>query len=877
MSTFALPWPIVGRSAHLGLFDRVLSAGDQAGLLIHGPPGVGKTRLAEECRRRAAAQGHATLRIVGSTTTAGVPLAAVAGLLPGDLQEAGSDWTLDSVRLFEASQQTLLDRYGSGRVVLMADDLPLLDVASLAVISFLLAQGSIFLIGTVRASDTIPDLITSLWRDERLERVDLSDLGREDLDALLLHALGGPLEAASSRQLWTISQGNPLYARELVLGALDSGALVERAGVWHLERAPTSTGRLVDLLEERIGTLDVSGRSTLELLALCQPLDVDYVEASAGPGVLVALEEAGLIAVDLETQEVRLAHPLHGEVVRSGLPALRVRAILRAQADRLEATSTNPADQLRIAVWRLEANGRADSAVLIRGAQFARSSFDFRLVRRLLEAVPTSELDAESGLILGEAMYELGSFKQAEVALRQAQQLGSSSVVSLRLTLMRAKNLQWGLCRPDLALEVNGQARAQTSDPALLEELSADEAAIHMFAGRPEMALQVLAGTAATSARARVGRAISESPARATMGQTAEGIRVAQAGLDEHLAIADEPAIAHPGTHIVNQVFALTEAGRLADAERLARIGSEVAAADRVPIAQIWFALNLGRIACLQGRLATSRRYYAEGAGLAEANHFSGPRRLALAGVALACAMLGDAQSAESAQRERDTLPPFGFMGPEQQLADAWIAVVSGHLVEAAEQFRRAATAAADSGHRTTESWLLHDLLRTCDVTDNERLAALAEESDSPLVKARARHGAGRQARDPAELSASAEDFDAIGAKLLAAEAATAASDAYRRRGDVRAATAASHRAISLARLCEGAMTPGLLQISAVVALSDREREVALLAASGFSSRDIAKRLFLSVRTVENHLQRAYVKLGVKNRSEAAAALRPTL
>ncbi len=269
------------------------------------------------------------------------------------------------------------------------------------------------------------------------------------------------------------------------------------------------------------------------------------------------------------------------------------------------------------------------------------------------------------------------------------------------------------------------------------------------------------------------------------------------------------------------------------------------------------------------------QRYYAEGAGLAEANHFAGPRRLALGGIALSCAMLGDAQSAASALQERDTLPAFGFMGPEQHLADAWFAVASGHLVEAAEWFRRAAAEAADTGRSS------HDRspgcsmtsLRTCDRTDGERLAALAELSDSTLVIARARHAAGRQARDPIELMAAADDFEALGAKLLAAEAATAAIDAHRRRGDLRAATAASHRATTLARLCEGARTPGVVRSDATVALSDREREVVLLAASGCSSRDVAERLFLSVRTVENHLQRAYVKLGVTNRADAAAAL----
>ena len=63
------------------------------------------------------------------------------------------------------------------------------------------------------------------------------------------------------------------------------------------------------------------------------------------------------------------------------------------------------------------------------------------------------------------------------------------------------------------------------------------------------------------------------------------------------------------------------------------------------------------------------------------------------------------------------------------------------------------------------------------------------------------------------------------------------------------------------------------MQTDAVVPLSRREREVALLAGQGLSSKDIAAQLFLSVRTVDNHLQRAYAKLGVTNRSELGAVL----
>jgi len=69
------------------------------------------------------------------------------------------------------------------------------------------------------------------------------------------------------------------------------------------------------------------------------------------------------------------------------------------------------------------------------------------------------------------------------------------------------------------------------------------------------------------------------------------------------------------------------------------------------------------------------------------------------------------------------------------------------------------------------------------------------------------------------------------------------------------------------------ASTPALETAPQPVALTKREREVATLAARGLSSREIAGTIVVSTRTVENHLQRAYEKLGVSGRSELAEAL----
>ena len=112
-----------------------------------------------------------------------------------------------------------------------------------------------------------------------------------------------------------------------------------------------------------------------------------------------------------------------------------------------------------------------------------------------------------------------------------------------------------------------------------------------------------------------------------------------------------------------------------------------------------------------------------------------------------------------------------------------------------------------------------------------------------------------------------------MGAWLFAAEASASAAVALRRGEEPRRAVAVELRAAELARRCQGAMTPALRAIQTQALLSSREIEVAALAAAGMANKEIACRLSVSVRTVENHLQRVYEKLGVARRADLAQAL----
>ena len=66
---------------------------------------------------------------------------------------------------------------------------------------------------------------------------------------------------------------------------------------------------------------------------------------------------------------------------------------------------------------------------------------------------------------------------------------------------------------------------------------------------------------------------------------------------------------------------------------------------------------------------------------------------------------------------------------------------------------------------------------------------------------------------------------------------------------------------------------PRRLMFSGLESLTASERRVAELAAAGQSNREIAQALFVTVKTVEHHLSRAYNKLGIGSREQLPAVL----
>ncbi|MGI5380861.1 AAA family ATPase [Streptomyces sp. CA-251387] len=81
---------------------------------------------------------------------------------------------------------------------------------------------------------------------------------------------------------------------------------------------------------------------------------------------------------------------------------------------------------------------------------------------------------------------------------------------------------------------------------------------------------------------------------------------------------------------------------------------------------------------------------------------------------------------------------------------------------------------------------------------------------------------------------------------------------------------------VALSELGAAGARPRRLTLTGPQALTPSERRVADLAATGLSNRDIAQQLYVTVKTVEVHLAKAYRKLGITSRQRLAAALQET-
>lgn len=890
------PWAFGGRTVDIENVERLLDGDGQAAVFLFGSAGVGKTRLAAEVRRRYEARAMATFRIVGTATATNIPFAAVAHLLPNQLT-ADADRLVASDAANEAALlvgrvQTSVREHTTGRVIVFVDDAHLLDSLSATVVSTLIATGSAQVIATVRAGEELPDALAGALRSGEATRLDVRELGTTDVDSIVRSALGAPLDKASLAAFWSTAAGSMLYLRELVLGALEAHQLTPYDGLWHLHGPPSPNQRLRDLLGTRLANVSAGDDHAIALLAVGGRLELTLLESLASDADLVELEERGILTVveplsgctperftagSRRATEVMFAHPLFGEEVLARLSKLRLRSIRLELASALEARHfDNPNDVLRVAVLRLDAGAPGDARALERGARLARFVHDFAVTARLAGAAFVDEPTPLLGLLLGESLYETGRFDESVDVLRRALMTTSDEreIVSIGGQLLTA--LFWGVGDDDAAALVVDELADRVSDPECVGALLAHRASIATFGGNPALGQQLLDFLPTLEDPMAFSQiSVTRSTTLTLVGRSAEGLANADRALAMRDGFAEPLSLPHPSIHLANGAFALLHGGSPGEALTRAKAGYEQAVADRVAVSLVWCQLVTGDACLMLGQGAHALAHFEVALRDALRELFRGQVAMAWAGIAMARARLGDANGARVAMVRSDAeTSRIGSFDLNVSAARATVSVVFGEYGSACAELQRGAKLAADGGNLIGEAWMLHELARFGMAAGSVvRLQELASSCQNVLVHARSAHVSALAANDGATLLVASDALLACGAPVLAAEAAAQASDVFRRAGDERRSNAAALRSRELLEGTDIGLLTQTPNASTPTPLTAREREIAYLASEGGSNKDISQRLFLSLRTVENHLSKVFVKLGISSRQELRAAL----
>jgi DNA-binding CsgD family transcriptional regulator len=873
--TATMRWPLTGRDRELGLVDKALSDSTVSGVVIAGPAGVGKTRLTTEAAELARAQGCAVEWVRCSGSARSIPLGAFAPLLPATELREG-------VELLAATRHALAERSAGRRLVLCIDDGQLLDDASAALVHQVVAADEAFVLVSVRRGEPTPDALRALWKDDLCALVDLAELSRREVEELLEAALGAPMDGGSATALWELTRGNALFLRELVRHGVDHGLLTKQHGVWRWRGQVAAGTRLAELVDLRIEEVGARERPVLELVAVAAPLEVGLLE----PGELApleALERAELVQrrTDGRRRFVDVAHPLHGEAVRAQLTHTRVEALYTRLADAVEARGARRSgDLLRVAVWRLEAGAAVDAGQFARAAERALSIPDAELAERLARAAVQAGGDFGARLTLGRSLAGAGRAEEAQRVLAELATEAADDTQRAAVALASARNLFWALDQADEADRVLRDAEQLVADAALRHELVAQRVRLTAAQGRPRAALaatQPLLEDGSVDARARTTVALGAVEGLFSMGRTDEALALVEASLP--LARRHRDELPHAEVVLEGmRAIAQRIAGRLVKATELSEDAYARLLRGRSALGVAVEANSLGLIWLARGRVRTALRFCREGAALLRDRDGVGMLAFALAGVTQAAAQAGEAELARDALEEMERTP-LGHKGfqVELELARAWGAAASGELSRARELAGTASALAESREQQGYAARALHELCRLGDAPSAApKLAGLAASVDGPFVSAAAAHAAALMAGDGAALLEAAERFAAQDALLVAAEAAHAAAAAHREDGRHASARAAKARAALWLTSCEGAHPPTMLAAPEAIDLTQREREIALLAAGGATSREVAERLVISVRTVDNHLQNAYRKLGVSRRQDLSRALEGT-
>lgn len=835
---------LIGRDDDLNACLDVASRGDVRVVVVAGDEGVGTSALCRAIADRCESEGRRVVEL---------PLGATAD---------------DVRRLTDVGWP----------VILLLDDVEhRSDEVSAAVLDASIGHDVVAL-GSHHLGAPFPAPFASAWRAGRLHRHECRPLGLDDVGAIAADLLGCPVTQPTTALLDTASGGRPLHLREILLAAVEDGTARELGDQMAIEQIPATSHRLAALVDHRLAALSDEERAAVHALAAVEPADAAGIQELIGEASLRRLEQARLAVVELDDRRavVRLAQPLIGIVSRATSSAIERRTTQQRQAEALERFGfRRRSDRIRRAIWSLDGGVESTVPDLLEASRAVFADGDIELSGRLAATAFRIEPSFETGRALEAPLYEQGDPEQLEEHYEQWIPLANEPHEHVTVTKCLASGRYWRGGREDALLELVAALDDHTGP--LRDELAAQAASLLVTNGRIDEAIKLgepllHSDPGVTQIHATLAAAHGWRSA----GRPERAATVAQMVVAAYRAAGPEAYVVSSSVLANVEVHALAEAGRFDAAEQASEEAVRVALEARSPTASGLAHLAHSWIWVLRGRPVRAEQAARHAIGwLVEARH-PGMVRWALTAQALARVQSGDLDGAERSRREVERIGAHPARIFEAHLArvDAWIDVMRGHPRRGFEGLLAAADATLRLGNVTAALACWHDLARLGGSVEAARcLEAIdVDELEGTYLTSQVEHVRALASEDLAELDRLTEDLATRGLEQLAAECAQVAASTLTRRNDSRGAARRLRRADQLLEDTEIA-TASHSRPTETVSLTRREREIAVAAARGITSREIADRLGLSVRTVDNHLGNVYRKLAVSNRVELAERL----
>jgi ATP/maltotriose-dependent transcriptional regulator MalT len=470
-----------------------------------------------------------------------------------------------------------------------------------------------------------------------------------------------------------------------------------------------------------------------------------------------------------------------------------------------------------------------------------------------------------AALVLADAIGWQGRGDEVEAVLNDVDPDGADEWLIVRWGCLRAANLFFSCRRVEPARLALADVRARIDSEELLLHVAAMEAAFAFFSGDVRTALDLGLAVCTSDVQRVVGMWATTWTcwALALTGRFGEVQCVADRGRP---AVFDRPGPYRFAMGLA-EVVALTAAGDCPAAER---VWERYAPTTRVwPAQDAFLHAMLGLVQLARGALSSACSAFQDSISAMSHGFLLAWVMLVTAWSAQAEGVRGDGAAAAAALRRSEEAygPQVAVFLPELELARAWERACVGQTSAARTHAVRAAQIARQSGMYAVEMRALHTAVRLDDRSQTERLAELAETLNTPMAEAIAEHARGLADQDGDVLDAAAHRFADMGAMALAADAAAQAAREHARTRQRGKETKSSTRVHWLASQHE-IRTPAVHSVAQPLAITDREREIVMLAAAGLSNRQIAERLSVSVRTVEGHVYRIFAKLGIERREQ---------